>query len=155
MLEEKCNNLLHSANYLDWTTVVTQYCLSGIFLPTKGSILMLLILFMNCGVQVSLAKEDRWCHTPLSEAERFGHTAVARLLRQYQEAAHTRPEIWPPASRAKELFTRAKILLAAWLRISFCDQSIMFKVVKNQKFFQWIDYFNFLICCQSNNVLKT
>jgi ankyrin repeat protein len=41
----------------------------------------------QANVQVSLTKEDRWGHTPLSEAERFGHTSVARLLRQYLEAA--------------------------------------------------------------------
>jgi hypothetical protein len=40
-----------------------------------------------CTVQVSLDGKDRWGHTPLSEAERFGHAHIVGLLKSSHQAA--------------------------------------------------------------------
>ncbi len=38
-------------------------------------------------MQVSLDGQDRWGHTPLSEAERFGHAQVVGLLKSSLQEA--------------------------------------------------------------------
>jgi ankyrin repeat protein len=78
-------------------------------------------------MQVSLTKEDRWGHTPLSEAERFGHTSVARLLRQYLEAAvgrdTSRPENRPPDKMMDDIMPKDWLIDA---RRTYCTVSVVF-----------------------------